>query len=216
MESGNILYEMLVYLGGQMGVGGYIQQGAALLEGAMLLIALLTCFFGYKLFRVWSAVAAFLLTAIGITALMQGVADRGTIVTAFAIVGLIMAFLAFQWPKASAFLVCGVIGYGLAGALTPLWWVRLLAGAVLACATIPLSGWLIVGATALWGAFTLSAGVLAYLGYPTGTALQWVLTLVMTGLGVFVQYKTNRLALAGQADARALWARWNRKKKPQG
>ena len=83
-------------------------------------------------------------------------------------------------------------------------------------ATIPLSGWLIVGATALWGAFTLSAGVLAYLGYPTGTALQWVLTLVMTGLGVFVQYKTNRLALAGQADARALWARWNRKKKPQG
>ena len=110
MGMGNIFYEVLRYFGQQMGISQIMEEGIAILAGAMLLLALLSCFFGYKFFRVWSAVMAFFLTAIGITALMSGVADRGVVVTTFAILGIMVGFLVYQWPKVSAFLLCGLIG----------------------------------------------------------------------------------------------------------
>ena len=192
MGMGNICYEVLRYFGQQMGISQIMEEGIAILAGAMLLLALLSCFFGYKFFRVWSAVMAFFLTAIGITALMSGVADRGVVVTTFAILGIMVGFLVYQWPKVSAFLLCGLIGYGLAMALTPLWWLRLVAALAAAVVTVPFSQHLVMISTAVWGALVLGTGGPGLLGWSLSPFWQVAAAFLLACAGILVQYGTNR------------------------
>jgi hypothetical protein len=199
----NVLYSLLMDFGRQMGMTQVLLRFIAVLQGATLIIAAGSCFFGLRVFRLGSAVLAFLLTAMGITALMSATAGRGTVVITFTLLGLVAAFVAYQWQGLSVFVLCATLVYGLVAQLTDTAWIALAAGIAVAAAATALSPTLVVWISSLWGAVTLAFDGLALLG-ATSQTLKMIAAVVLTAAGVVVQYAVNR-------DAGLLWSRGFRK-----
>jgi len=189
----NIFYEILMRFGSDMGIESTMSQSIAIIEGAMLLLAAASCFLGFRIFRAWCAVLAFFLTAIGLYQLLHAVAALSVIVVAFSIIGLIVAFLAYRWWRASAFLLVAVIAFGFINDLTGYFWLALVIALVPAILTIPISEHVIIFSTSIWGGLMLGSVGIAYLGRQLPVGLQIVFGLTLAAIGVFVQYLSNKI-----------------------
>ena len=151
---------------------------AAYSTPAAVLLALggaLSCFAGYRLFRIVVAVYGFYLGAMITTSSMGG-SDTWTLILAAIVGGLVGAVLMY----AAYFLGVGLIGAGLAALALNAVWRNLAAGdpptvvlvlvAVLgALAALTMVRWVIILGTAIAGAWTLIIGTLALLGNPVAT-----------------------------------------------
>lgn len=132
-----------------------------------IIIGILMCFFGYRLFRVWLAVAGLFLGAyLGyyLGGLLGG--DVWPIVGAV-VVGILIAAVAYWLYKLGAVLIGALLGAGLVLVITnslevePLWWVAAIgaaAGALIAGLFIKK---FIIAGSALNGATMLTVGVYA-------------------------------------------------------
>jgi len=187
----NSLYFLILRFLGNMNMADRLDRFSSILSAAILVVAILSCFFGYKLFRFISAVAAFLLTANGISLLLGPTAERAVVVTSFIILGLIAAFLAYQWKEFGAFILCASIGFGLATLVTNIFWIQLLSAVLLGVLSIlfPVSS--IILATAIWGGVTLGTDGAKALGM----SLIHLRVMILIGfclLGIGIQYNSDR------------------------
>jgi hypothetical protein len=146
----------------------------------------LSCFAGYRLFRLILGLYGFYLGAL-ITTSAMGAADTWTLVLAGVVGGLAGAVLMY----AAYFLGVGLIGAGLAALALNAVWGALTGGApptvmlVVICvigalAALSIVRWVVIFGTAIAGAWTLLVGALALFGTAaaTGTAATgdiWVL-----------------------------------------
>lgn len=169
------------------------------LTGAILLVALVLCFLGFKAFRGIAALTAFLLVALGFIALMQR-QTMGTIVTTFTLIGLIVGFLVFQWHRVAGFIIGGALGFSLAALVTGNIWVALGVALLFAVLCAIFTTVLVIAASAAWGGI-----VLAFRGLPLlGTELLWLKILVavlLVAAGLTVQILTNKKALKKEVKA---------------
>lgn len=79
----------------------------------LILMGILACFFGFKTYRVFFSLFTFMVLAIVSSYFMKSLTDWGTIVTTFAVVGSIMAFLAYRWTYLGALVINVLITLGL-------------------------------------------------------------------------------------------------------
>lgn len=164
---------------------------SAYLAGAILIIAGLSLVFGYKLFRFISAAVAFFLTAIGISALLGPTASRAVVVTAFIVLGILAAFLAYQWTAFGAFILCASVGYGFASYFTEIIWVCLIAALLFGFVSVrfPISS--VVLTTAVWGAVTIGTDGVGAVGIET--VWQRIIIIVcLAAAGIGIQYYFDR------------------------
>ena len=131
---------------------------------------------GIHCYRWLAGGAAFLAVAAGLTAWMQGRAAWSQTVTAFVLIGMLVAAMVFNWKKVDAVLLCAFVAALPLHLLGQAWWlaalVGLLAGAV--AYFFPLAG-VLVGSSLLGGLLLADTGVL----------LPWVCWgLVPVGIGV--------------------------------
>lgn len=166
-------------------------QSFEFLIGAVLILAVLSCFFGFKLFRIFSAVMAFLLTAIGICQMLKPIAHMGVVVTTFAIIGIIAAFIVHQWYKVSVFIVSALIGYSIAAMFISSLWVCIGAGIVLGTISIPFSAMLVILCTSIWGGITLGLEGARYIELQT-SILKILLIGGLVAAGLIIQYRMNK------------------------
>ncbi len=187
----NALYSLIQKFFSEMDMSDSLARIVTILSGSILAVAALGLLFGYKLFRFISAVVAFLLTAVGISLLLGSTGDRAVVVTAFIVLGILLAFLAYQWTEFGAFILCASIGFGLAALLTELIWVQILAALVFGVISIRFPVTSIILSTSVWGGITLGTDGAQAVGIDL-IRFRVLIILGLIVLGILVQYFTNR------------------------
>lgn len=190
----NAFYGIIIKFGQEVGMKDAFAQSIEAAAGAILVIALLSCFFGFKLVRLVSAVMAFFLTAIAICEMLRPTAHMGVIVTTFAVVGLIAAFLVYQWYKSSVFLFSSMMGYSIAAVFTTNIWICFGAAVVLGVVSLPFPPVVVMLSTAIWGGITLGFGGLSYIGLYLPTYKNFIAA-GLAAAGFFTQYFMNKTHL---------------------
>ena len=186
----DVIGEIILLIGERLQVAALLAPFRPYWMILMGCLALASCFAGYKVFRVAGAVAAFFLTALGITCWMTGHASHGSVVTALSILGVIAAFAVYFHPPLSAGILCGLWGYALSGLATDIGWIRLLIALAAAACSIRWSGHVLILMSAIWGAFAAPEILDGWL--PLTTGLRWLLSVLLALMGLAVQYGTNR------------------------
>ena len=107
-----------------------------------LLLGILLVFAGAKVYRLIVSVIMFWGVTIVLCTVMNGKTGWGTIVTAFAILGCLMGYMAFKWKTADSMILSAITAAAVVWMCYPFWWaaVILAAGVAAAAAFFPLEG----------------------------------------------------------------------------
>lgn len=156
----------------------------------MLSCAFVNCFLGFKLFRLFFSVLMFLLTVVSIYFLFGDSEDWGAVVTAFSIIGLLMAFVSYSWKKLGAFVICSclicgfVFSHGIEIGLC------LIIGLAYGIISLRMPVEAIIASTSIWGSRILAFYGISYFKIDMITIVP--VTMVLLILSVVVQFLTNR------------------------
>lgn len=187
----NALFTLIQKFFSEMNMADSLTRFVTWLSGGILIVAFISCLFGYKLFRFVSGMIAFFLTAVGISLLLGPTANRAVVVTAFIIFGLLAAFLAYQWTEFGAFILCASIGFGLATLVTDIIWLHLLSALILGAISIRFPIICTIISTAIWGAVTIGTDGSDFAGIDQ--ILFRILIIIGFGLlGIGIQYAMNK------------------------
>lgn len=187
----NVFYEIIIKFGQEVGMENYFARFSLYQTEVILFVSILSCFFGFKLFRIANAIMAFFLTAIGICVMLKLVAHMGVIVTTFTIVGLMAAFVAYQWYNLSVFLISFLIGYSIIANFNVNIWICICGGIILGAISIPLSAIAVIATTSIWGAIYLGFVGLPYLGIDQ-FVIKIVMIIIFSIAGIALQYFMNK------------------------
>ena len=168
-----------------------------------LLLSLASCFFGYKLMKVWIAVAGFVLGFVlgDVVCALLKVESFGVFFLIGAVVGIALAIVSFKLYKVGIFLLGGVLGGGIATLVlgTQEWWhilVAVLIGLAVGALTVLASKPVVILASSISGGLSAlrSAGALFTLSTLTGNASTIILWggAALAVAGVVVQFITNK------------------------
>ncbi len=180
-----------------------LPSGAAGVFGVLtLVIALLQCFMGYKLLKLWVTLAG---AAIGvIIGIIVGnvFIKNATATTVLALVLLLVGgFLAFKVYKAGVFLLCGLTVYVLvmgilmsAAGTDAVWWmevISIIAGIVAGILGVKFMRVFIILSTAIPNGLSAGASLMTMLKI-TGQVQIVIVGVVLAALGTLVQFVTTK------------------------
>lgn len=180
-----------------------LPSGAAGVFGVLtLVIALLQCFMGYKLLKLWVTLAG---AAIGvIIGIIVGnvFIKNATATTVLALVLLLVGgFLAFKVYKAGVFLLCGLTVYVLvmgilmsAAGTDAVWWmevISIIAGIVAGILGVKFMRVFIILSTAIPNGVSAGASLMTMLKI-TGQVQIVIVGVVLAALGTLVQFVTTK------------------------
>jgi len=204
------ILQTLLLPGDLFGRGGVLDDLLQTVAAVICVIALIECFFGFRLFRIWIAICGFFLFGALGTAVAYALSDKAGIALFVGILTAIAgAFVAYRLYLAGVFLSCGLMGYILGYLLTGIYWPGIVLGLVFGVLGVLFVKPVVILSTAISGGllagFTL---VIVFGGSSRAAAL--LLGLLLAAAGVYVQWVTNRKvpapafvrAGAGQAAAR--------------
>lgn len=168
----------------QTGILGEIRKYQSYSVWLLLILGFAACFLGFRVYRVFFSLFVFGTIAVACCVFMRGRTNWGAVVTCFAVVGTVMAFLAYHWHRLGGCIVCGLIGMGIGWLLVPSFWGILAGGIIAAVFMLQFPVLAICFMTAVWG-----GGVLSELGIiPGGT----VLFVLASAAGFAAQMVLNR------------------------
>lgn len=168
-----------------------------------LLLSLASCFFGYKLMKLWMAVAGFVLGFVlgDVVCALLKVESFGIFFLIGAVVGIVLAIVSFKLYKAGIFLLGAVLGSGITFLVlgTATWWYILaiiFAGIAVGALAVAASKPVVILASSISGGLSAlqSAGALFALSALTGNASAIILWggVALAVSGVVVQFITNK------------------------
>lgn len=177
-----LLSEYFVWFAYQTGILGELRRFEPYGAGCLLILGVLCCFLGFKMYRVFFSVYLFSLIAAACCILLRSRMDWGAVVTCFAVLGTVISLLAYQWYRLGGCVISGLIGMGIGWLLFPSLW-ALAVGAVLGIVfTLQFPVIAICLLTALWGGGMVSGlevapggGVTFVLFVAAGFSLQMVM-----------------------------------------
>lgn len=97
------------YFGTKTGVLGEVRQYEGLWMILLILCGIAFCFYGLKSYHIVFSLVTFMTVTLIICKLMGNIANWGEIVTAFSIIGFLMAFMAYGWTYVGACIMTGLI-----------------------------------------------------------------------------------------------------------
>lgn len=194
----NALYLIMQKFGQGVGMESFFAHSFEFKLEAILVIAFLSCFFGFKIVRLWSAVISFFLTAIAICEMLGSTTHMGVIVITFTMIGLITAFIVYHWYKLSLFILSTILGYSIVAVLTPNIWVCFAAAILFGVLSIFFSPHIVIVTTAVWGGIILGFEGMSYMEMIlpniifTMTEYKIAGATGLTAIGLVVQYFMNK------------------------
>ena len=174
-----------------------------LAAGIGIAAALLNCFFGYRLMKVWISIIGFLIGFIGGYSLFFYLLPgrTGVCILAAIVAGLLVGFAAYKVYLLGVFLLCGGMTMAsvylfMAGTWSGLenWiflLVSLLAGALVGVLAVMFTKPVIILSTGISGGFTAGAMIFQVLGI-VNPAARWGVCAVIAVGGVAVQFLTSK------------------------
>lgn len=168
------------YFGTKTGILGELRQYRQLWMALLIVWGIAFCFFGVKSYRMVFSLVTFMMVTLLTCLLMRNVANWGAIVTTFAIIGFVLAFMAFEWIYAGACVVAGFI----AGLTAVMFGAGIIVAAIIGVLVLiitcffPLPGTIV--STAWFGAVVLNeSGVVSWLGTSVSLAVLCVCGLLI-------------------------------------
>lgn len=159
--------------------------------------ALLNCFFGYKLIKIWSAVLGFIIGFfLGFFISLNFIENAGICAVIGVAAGLAVGALAFIIYKAGVFLFClGSVFFFVIGFLPATWGVTatviaVVAGVAVGVLAMIFMGHVIIITSGVSGGISAANTLLPIFGVSLSPVIMAVGLVVAAG-GIFVQYKTT-------------------------
>ena len=109
-------------IAGKLFLNGQTAAAILVLLGICLMLA------GIKVYRLLTSVLLFGATAIALCTCMAGHADWRATVTAFTIIGCLLAFLSYSWKLLDAVIFSALAAAAVLWHFCPLWWAACIAG----------------------------------------------------------------------------------------
>lgn len=97
----------------ETGILGSIKEYQEYWIPTLILLGIISCFFGFKTYRFFFPLISFMFIAILSIYFMNEITDWGTVVTTFAVIGSIVAFLSYSWIYLGATVINVLVGLGL-------------------------------------------------------------------------------------------------------
>jgi len=192
-------------LGEATGIGAQFEEAAPAISIGIIVLAVLLCFLGIKIFRPTSSAMMFLMTAMFLTIVMRGI-GMGRIVTAFSVIGLIMAAITYKWYRLSAFIIGLFIGFSITAPLVANFWINLSVGIALGIIANIFPVMAVMVMTSVWGGlYTVLAGI-ELLGITPPVFITLILCAVAAFAGIVVQYLLTKQLLSLPMKERRLAA----------
>jgi|LGOV01.1.fsa_nt_gb hypothetical protein len=186
----NLLYEYFLYFGRQTGIEEALIGETQFIFLLIVVFGIINCFLGFKVYRFFFSVVMFSVSTIIICLLLNGYAHWGVIVTTFSIVGVFIAFFAFNWLRLGAFVITGIIMGSVVFILGGEVWVSIVLGIVTGLLSLSYPVLLLIVTTALFGS-QIIVDYLQRISWIVNNDY-WTVTLYVTLLGMGIQYFMNR------------------------
>lgn len=157
--------------------------------------ALLNCFLGYRLMKVWIGIAGFVLGFVLGFSISMPFIDNAAICAVIGVaVGAGMTVVAFSLYKAGVFLLCVLLALSISYLLIPVEWVAILVGVIVGILVGILAmkflRYVIIIMTALSGGTGAASTLLPLFGF-TAAPILWTVGLLLAAGGVAVQILTT-------------------------
>lgn len=205
MES--LFNDLLQLFSSCTGITDVVQEYKQIIFYGMLACAFANCFLGFKLFRILFSVLMFMLTVISICFFYRNSENWGAVVTAFSIIGLVMAFISYNWKKMGAFVICSCLICGFVFSLGVGIWICLIIGLVYGIISLLMPVEAIIISTSLWGSRILTFYGISYFKIDMLTILP--LNIVLLILSVIIQVLINRNQSIFTDEKWELFKRWS-------
>lgn len=186
---------MLLAVGSFQEAVGEFAGGAAqmfLVFGAVF--ALLNCFLGYKLVKLWSALAGFAVGGLAGFAVAMHFWNNAGIGTVVAIVaGLALGAVAFFIYKAGVFVFCAFLTLFFCGAFIPGWpgaVIGLVLGIVVGVLAMKFMREVLIVTSAFSGGMNAANSLLPIFSVTAAPAI-WIVGILLAAAGIFVQWRTT-------------------------
>lgn len=174
---------------------GILGDAAAVLAVFGAVFALLNCFLGYRLVKLWSALCGFAVGWVAaFAAAMHFLGNAGVCAAIGIAAGLLLGGIAFFLYKAGVFALCVFLVFFLCLGLIPIQWLAVAAGLVLGIAVGALAmrfmREVLIFTTGVSGGMNAAGALLPVFGLENA-AVSLVAGLVLAVLGIVVQWKTT-------------------------
>ena len=128
--------------------------------GGMLImvLGLVGCTLGFRTYRMFFSAILFFVTTVISFLVLEGESLR-SIATCVAVVGVVLAFFGYRWPKVGGFVVCLMIGMSFGWLIYPNIIVAIIFGTLAALFEVFFPVLAISALTSLWGASLLIGGL---------------------------------------------------------
>lgn len=151
-----LMNEYFMWFAYQTGILGEIRRFEPFGAGCLLVLGVINCFLGFKTYRMFFSVFLFSLIAAVCSICFRSRMDWGAVVTCFAVLGTVLAFLSYQWYRLGGCIIGGVIGMGIGWLLFPTVWSAAAGGALGMVFAFYFPVIAVCLLTALWGGGMLS------------------------------------------------------------
>lgn len=159
-----------------------------------VVLSLLQCFFGYKLVKIWAAVTGFLVGWFIVFLVAFHFLENPGIAALIGVVGgVLLAMVAFFLYRMGIFVFCFFQGASLCLGLIPDWpgvVVGIIVGLAVAILAMKFMREVMIVSSALSGGFNAGNGLLTLFSVTAGWPV-WVLGILLTAAGIFVQWTTT-------------------------
>lgn len=158
---------------------------------ALILVGLLECFLGYKVFKVQVAIVCFLAGfGLGWYGLGQTFGMVWLGIVSGIVFGILLCVISLKIYKAGVFIFLAFFAFWAGFAFTLSWVFGLILAVAVGILGIFLVKHILILSTAINGAGMVAGGIAALAGI-NGRLLPGIITAVLAVLGAIVQYKTN-------------------------
>lgn len=166
---------------------------------AAIVIALLNCFFGYKLRKVWIAFIAFVVGYL-LGDFIMGIFIKDNVTPAIItgiIVGVIFMLIGFKAYLTGVFILCGGLAFLICYIFVPEQWIAIVtgiaAGLLVGFIAIKVVKPTIILSTGIGSGMTAAGSLLSIFKY-NNLIVVFVLGAVISALGIYYQFKSNKSA----------------------
>ncbi len=175
----------------EVGMKAQFDAAAFSVSLALIIMAVMLCFYGVKLFKAFSSIIIFVLTGLFFLLVMKK-ADIGDIVALFTILGLLMAAVTYKWYTLSAFIIGMFIGFSFTAPFAESFWINFAVGVAFGVAANVFPVIAIIIMTAVWGSFYFTIAGAELFNINISEYLTALLFVFFSMVGIMLQYLPSK------------------------
>lgn len=150
-----LVKELFFLFSMETGILGVVKENETFLGYILIALAIVLCFFGFKIYRGVFSVLMFIGSTLIIVFLMRGRSDWGTITTTFAVLGTVIAFFSYRMNLLGGYTISILSGLSIGWIYTHSIWVSILIATLVGVFMKILPVITLCFMTSLWGVIVI-------------------------------------------------------------